>query len=57
VSDDDAHVTLAFWGDGIRHAGPRTRASVTDIAPTLARILGVTPDSAVQGRVLTEVLK
>lgn len=57
VSDDDAHVTLAFWGAGIRHRTVTSRTSVTDIAPTLARLLGVAADTAVHGRVLREVLR
>src|SRR5205085_9523133 len=53
-SDLDASVTLVLQGAAFRAAHLSQRVSAVDIAPTLARILGVTPDSAVQGRVLVE---
>jgi hypothetical protein len=56
-SDDDTHVALLFWGDGIRAGRFAGRVSVVDIAPTLARVLGVRADPAVQGRVLDEALR
>ncbi len=56
-SEDDTHVPLLFWGLGIRPGVYTDRVGVVDIAPTLATILGVVPDPAVQGQVLREVLK
>jgi predicted AlkP superfamily pyrophosphatase or phosphodiesterase len=55
-SDDDTHVPLLFWGAGIRAGTYSQRVSVTDIAPTLARLLGVEPTEPVQGVVLGEAL-
>jgi len=55
-TDRDAHVTLVFWGDGVRPGRYTDRVSVTDIAPTLAHVLGVQPLERVDGRVLTEAL-
>jgi predicted AlkP superfamily pyrophosphatase or phosphodiesterase len=55
-TDDDTHVPLLFWGAGIRTGTHTQRVSVTDIAPTLARLLGVAPLEALQGRVLAEAL-
>jgi predicted AlkP superfamily pyrophosphatase or phosphodiesterase len=55
-SDDDTHVPLLFWGAGIRPGAYPQRVSVTDIAPTLARLLGVEPLEPLQGRVLGEAL-
>lgn len=55
-SDDDTHVPLVLWGAGIKAGTYPQRVSVTDIAPTLAALLGVRPAEAVQGRVLTEAL-
>jgi len=55
-SDDDTHVALLFWGMGIRAGTNTTRVSIVDIAPTLARLLGVEPTEPVQGRVLLEAL-
>lgn len=56
LSDEGSSVTLAFWGRPFRHRRIARRASTVDIAPTLARVLGVAADAAVQGRVLTEAL-
>jgi predicted AlkP superfamily pyrophosphatase or phosphodiesterase len=55
-SEDDTHVPLLFWGVGIRAGTYADRVSVVDIAPTLARLLGVQPTEPIQGRVLTEAL-
>ncbi len=57
ATDTDAWVTLAFWGAPFRAGHYAGRVSTVDVAPTLARAIGVTPDSAVQGRVLREALK
>ena len=55
-SDFDAHVPLMLWGRGVRRGVYHARASTVDIAPTLARLLGVTPLERLDGRVLTEAL-
>ncbi|HEY2805125.1 MAG TPA: HAD family acid phosphatase [Gemmatimonadales bacterium] len=55
-SEDDTHVPLLFWGRGIRTGRYTGRVGVVDIAPTLAAILGVVPDPAVQGRALREAV-
>jgi arylsulfatase A-like enzyme len=55
-SDDDTHVALLFWGAGIKAGTYPNRVSVVDIAPTLARLLGVEPTEPIQGRALTEAL-
>lgn len=55
-SDADAHVALIFWGSGFAPGTYERRAATVDIAPTLARRLGVAPRSVLDGRVLTEVL-
>ncbi len=39
--DPDAHVPLVFWGAGIAPGASDADASPYDLAPTLARILGV----------------
>lgn len=55
-SDLDAHVPLILWGRGVR-AGPYgNRVATVDIAPTLARLMGLTPLSIPDGRVLVEAL-
>jgi hypothetical protein len=55
-SDDDAHVALIIAGPGVRPGRYPRRVSVADLAPTLARLLGVTPLEKLDGRVLTEAL-
>jgi len=55
-SDDDAHVPIIFWGRGVKRGIYRGRANTVDIAPTLGRLLGVTPLSLIDGRVLTDAL-
>ncbi len=55
-SDSDTHVPIVLWGRGIRAGTHQERASVADLAPTLARVLGIQPTEPVQGRVLTEAL-
>lgn len=51
----DRHVPLILWGSGIRK-GEGERAELTDLAPTLSRLLGTAPPSGAQGRVLREAL-
>ena len=52
-SDDDAHVPLIIVGRGVRARRYSTRVSVTDLAPTLAYLIGVPPLEPVDGRILT----
>lgn len=56
-SDDDAHVALVIAGPGVRPGQYARRVSVVDLAPTLARLLGVRPLEKVDGRVLREALR
>src|SRR2546422_4476681 len=42
-TDLDAHVPLILWGPGIRRGVYGGRVSAVDIAPTLARLLELTP--------------
>ena len=55
-SDDDSHVPIIFWGRGVKRGVYRGRVNTVDIAPTLGRLLGVTPLSLIDGRVLTDAL-
>src|SRR6266480_3260889 len=52
----DAHVPLILWGPGIRRGVYSGRVNAVDIAPTLARLLDLTPAEPLDGRVLTEAL-
>jgi arylsulfatase A-like enzyme len=55
-SDLDARVPLILRGKGIRSGIYGMRAATVDIAPTLARLLGVAPLSIPDGRILGEAL-
>ena len=55
-SDLDAHVPLILWGTGLRGGVYGNRANTVDIAPTLARVLGLSPLSVLDGRVLAEAI-
>jgi arylsulfatase A-like enzyme len=52
----DGQVPLILWGRGIRRGAYGGRVSTVDIAPTLARLLDLTPAEPLDGRVLTEAL-
>jgi predicted AlkP superfamily pyrophosphatase or phosphodiesterase len=56
-SDDDTHVALIIAGPGVRPGRYARRVSVVDLAPTLARLVGVAPLEKLDGRVLTEALR
>jgi hypothetical protein len=56
-SDLDAHVPLILWGRGIQRGAYDKRANTVDIAPTLAQLLGLSPFSLLDGRVLKEGLE
>ncbi len=56
-SDLDAHVPLILWGRGIQGGTYDQRANTVDIAPTLAQLLGLSPFSLLDGRVLKEALE
>ena len=52
----DQRVPIAFWGMALERARPSRVASTTDIGPTLAALLGVSPTEPVTGKVLPEVV-
>ena len=56
-NDEDAHVPVLFWGQPFGHGRRTELAKVVDMAPTLARVLGVQPTEKVDGRVLTSALR
>jgi predicted AlkP superfamily pyrophosphatase or phosphodiesterase len=53
----DERVPMLWYGAAIAPGAYGTAAVVRDLAPTLARILGVEPPTGATGRVLTEVLR
>ncbi len=54
--DYDTHVPLIFMGAQVKPGVYSGKVLVNDVAPTLARILGVETPSGSIGRVLTEIL-
>lgn len=55
--DYDARVPVLFWGQAFAPGRRSEPARVVDMAPTLARVLGVTPTERLDGRVLTSALR
>lgn len=55
-SDSDARVPLILMGRGVKAGRYEQRAATVDIAPTLAALLGLSPFSLLDGRVLREAL-
>lgn len=53
----DTHVPVLFWGVRVKPGGYHANVAPSDIAPTLATILGVETPSGSVGRVLSEMLK
>jgi predicted AlkP superfamily pyrophosphatase or phosphodiesterase len=51
----DTHVPLIFAGRDINAQVVERRVGIVDVAPTLARLLGMTPPASAQGEVLVEV--
>jgi arylsulfatase A-like enzyme len=47
--DYDARVPVMFWGRPFRALHDAGTARVVDIAPTLARVLGITPAERLDG--------
>ncbi len=56
-TDLDAHVPLILMGLGVRRGTYDRRVTTVDIAPTLARLLDLTPAEPLDGRVLVEALE
>ena len=53
-TDLDARVPLIFWGSALKRGVYRGRVATVDIAPTLARLLGIVPLERIDGRILSE---
>ena len=52
----DTHVPILLMGRGIQHREVNRRISITDIAPTIALIAGMTMPDASSGTAVLEVL-
>ncbi len=56
-NDPDAHVPIIFYGRDVRPGRYGEFARVVDIAPTLAAIVGVTPQEKLDGHVLQHAIR
>lgn len=54
--DDDARIPLVFMGAGIKPGRRDELVLATDLAPTLARLLGIELEPRAPSRVLVEAL-
>lgn len=52
----DTHVPLLFFGNGIKHGQTFKRTEITDIAPTMSALLGISFPNASTGNILDFVL-
>jgi predicted AlkP superfamily pyrophosphatase or phosphodiesterase len=55
--DQDAHVPIMFYGSQVKPGRYTTFARTVDMAPTLARIIGVTPTEKLDGVPLTQAIR
>jgi len=53
----DTHVPLLFYGWKIKNGVTPDFVDITDIAPTLAQILGIQPPNGATGKVISKVLE
>ena len=53
----DTHVPLLFYGNGIKNGHTFEQTVITDIAPTVAALLGIQDPNGTTGTVISEVLK
>jgi len=51
----DVEIPIVFWGSGVRPGTVERTVRSVDIAPTLARLLGIVPTEPLDGVVLPEV--
>ncbi|HMC01889.1 MAG TPA: hypothetical protein VKN14_12710, partial [Flavobacteriaceae bacterium] len=53
----DTHVPLLFFGKAIKHGQTFQRTEITDIAPTMSALLGISFPNGAMGHVLDFVLE
>lgn len=54
---ENSQVPLVWYGCGIQKGTTLRRTSATDIVPTVAAFLGITPPNSVTGKVIEELIK
>lgn len=53
----DTHAPLIFYGSGIKKGQTYQKSEITDIAPTLSALLGISRPNGATGRVLVELFE
>ena len=53
----DTHVTIIFYGNGIKKGVSKKYYEITDIAPTIANLLRIEAPNSTTGKIIDEVLK
>jgi predicted AlkP superfamily pyrophosphatase or phosphodiesterase len=53
----DTHVPILFWGMGVKAQQVSRVVHTVDIAPTIARVLGINAPATVDGKSLKEIVK
>jgi predicted AlkP superfamily pyrophosphatase or phosphodiesterase len=53
----DTHVPVVFSGPGVKHGWYSEKVRTVDIAPTLAKLLGLEPAQEIDGRILNEIIE
>ena len=53
----DTHVPLIFFGKGINHGSTLQKTYITDIAPTISALLGISFPNGATGKPLEKVLR
>lgn len=56
VFNDDTHVPLLFFGNGVKHGATFKRSEIIDIAPTVSALLGISFPNAATGNPLYVML-
>lgn len=51
----DSHIPLIFWGGEIKATQVNTPTALEDIAPTIAKIVGVTPPNSTTGKPIENI--
>jgi len=53
----DTHAPLFFYGHGIKKGSTTNKTHITDIAPTISALLGITFPNGATGEVLSFILE
>ena len=53
----DTHIPIIFYGKGIKRGVSKKRYEITDIAPTMANLLGIEAPNSSTGKIVVEALK